>query len=281
MLYIKHFEILHENDCLFLQFYCTVKRKRTYDKTHTYHWPIIHIIKQLHPNLLKLILYYYYTHSLHPPYFALTERVLEERSRLGHICGNWTLWQLFLSFSKVLSLFSSSQVGLDIKRTGWQQCRMPLGICSVSCCQNTGQRVREAVGGIDWIVFQVQNNLERNTQLSDVDYTPYNSRVFFPAGLCLLAGQCTYEASVFVSVCGTWNTARSHICHVFYYLPLALLLAGHVAPFIFHMTAFLSLRALMVGPAADLKAIKHRTFCKTWGHSCQPEALSHLGRKLW
>lgn len=186
----------------------------------------------------------------------------ERDSRLGQIWGNRTSWQLF---SKVLSLFSSSQVGLDIKRTGWQQCRMPLGICSVSCCQNTGQRVGEAVGGIDWFVFQVQNNLVRNGRLSDVDHIPYNSTVF--AGLCLLVSQCIHEA---VSMCGTWNTARVHTCHVFYYLPLALLLAGHVAPFIFHMTAFLSLRALMVGPAADLKAIKHKTFCKTRGHSRQP-----------
>lgn len=185
----------------------------------------------------------------------------------------------FCLFLKFCLFFSSSQVGLDIKRTGWQQCRMPLGICSVSCCQNTGQRVREAVGGIDWFVFQVQNNLGRNTQLSDVDHTPYNSTAF--AGFCLLVGQCIHEASVFVSVCGTWNTANAHICQVFYYLPLALLLAGHVAPFIFHMTAFLSLRALMAGPVADLKAIKHRTFCKTRGHSRQPEALSHLERKLW
>lgn len=170
-------------------------------------------------------------------------------------------------------------MGLDIKRTGWQQCRMPLGTCSVSCCQNTGQCVREAVGGIDWFVFQVHINLVRNSRLSDVDHTPYISAVF--AGLCLLVGQCIHEASVFVSVCGTWNTARNCTCHVFYYLLLVLLSAGHVAPFIFHMTAFLSLRALMVGPAADLKAIKHKTFSKTRGHSHQPEALSHLGRKLW
>lgn len=100
-------------------------------------------------------------------------------------------------------------MGLDIKRTGWQQCRMPLGICSVSCCLNTGQRVREAVGDIDWFMFQVQNNLWRNTQLSDVDHTPYNSSVF--AGPCLLVGQCIHEASVFVSV---WNMKYSQVPHL-------------------------------------------------------------------
>lgn len=186
------------------------------------------------------------------------------------------LYDSFFSLFLKFCLFSSSQVGLDIKWTGWQQCRMPLGICSMSCCQNTGQRAREAVGGIYSIVFQVQNNLGRNTELLDLDYI-YNNGLI--AGLCLSVS--VYMRLQYLSVCGTWNAARSHICHIFYYLPLALLLAGHVAPFIFHMNAFLSLRALMAGPATDLKAIKHRTFCKTWDHSCQPEVLSHLGRKLW
>lgn len=146
-----------------------------------------------------------------------------------------------LTLVNILSLksfFCLPQVVLDIKWLGWWQLGKPLGISP--------------------LLSKSELRVEKSKKSFRAQVSSESISITFCSLFCVFVWRCVGRREGLSMTC---SQALHSSCILL--LPLPHLSVLWARSFIFHMAAFLITAAALRWPMSDLKAIKHKTFCKT------------------